>query len=275
MSEMAIALDCLSAGYGGEDVIHDLSLQVGSGELIAVLGPNGSGKSTLLKVLLGLLKPTSGSALLWGDEPRVANRHVGYIPQHRDFDADLPIRGRELVELGISGMHYGIPWSKKTTRVQVDRAIEQVGARGYADAPVGMLSGGEQQRLRIAQALIGNPNILLCDEPLLALDLKRQQEITGVINHFRTDHDTAVLFVTHEINPILPYVDRVLYLVNGRAAIGEPHEVLTTERLTDLYGIPVDVHDHNGRIMVIAGEEGTSGLTGHHHDHQHEERPWA
>jgi zinc/manganese transport system ATP-binding protein len=274
MSESAIHLDRLSAGYGSREILHELSLDVAPGEFIAVLGPNGSGKTTLLRVLLGLLKPTSGAVTLWGESPKVANRRVGYVPQHRDFDPELPIRGRELVELGVNGQRFGIPWPNRAVRDQVDEAIRTLGAEGYADAPVGLLSGGEQQRLRIAQALIGSPNVLLCDEPLLALDPRRQQDVASLIDAYRREHKAAVLFVTHEINPILPFVDRVLYMVGGQSAIGAPREVLTTERLSELYGAPVEVHDHNGRVIVIAGEEGTSQLIGHHHDHDNEGAPW-
>jgi zinc/manganese transport system ATP-binding protein len=275
VSELALELEGLCAGYGGRDIVNDLSLEVPAGEFLAVLGPNGSGKTTLLKVLLGLLKPRQGTVTLWGEPPKVANRRIGYVPQHRDFDPDLPIRGRELVELGVTGQRFGIPWTSRALRRQVDAAIREVGAEGYADAPVGLLSGGEQQRLRIAQALLGEPNVLLCDEPLLALDPRRQHQIAALIDRHRREQEAAVLFVTHEINPILNYVDRVLYLVGGRWAVGLPDEILTTERLSDLYGLSVEVHHHHGQIMVVAGEEGTSQLMGHHHEHDNEDRSWA
>ena len=275
MTAPVIQIEKLVAGYGSRVVLGPLSFSVEPGEMIAILGPNGSGKTTLLKVLLGLLEPSAGSVSISGDAPKTASRHVGYIPQHRDFDRDLPIRGRELVELGMNGHRYGLPWTKRADRERVDEAIRAIGAEGYADAPVGMLSGGEQQRLRIAQALLGQPSVLLCDEPLLALDPRRQSEVIALIDQHRRDHDAAVLFVTHEINPILPSVDRLLYLVGGRAAIGTPEEVLTTERLIDLYGAPVEVLEVGGRILVVAGDDTTSHLLGHHHDHDHEDDAWA
>ena len=275
MSTPAISIKNLTAGYGARPILEDLSMEISPGELIAVLGPNGSGKTTLLRVLLGLLRPVSGSVEIQGAPPRPASRNVGYIPQHHDFDAGLPIRGRELVELGLTGHRYGIPWPRRDITEAVDHAISEVGAQGYADAPVGLLSGGEQQRLRIAQALLGDPSVLLCDEPLLALDPRRQQEITELIDRHRTTHNAAVLFVTHEINPILPYVDRVLYLVQGRALLGEPDEVFTKETLSELYGAPVDVLEVNGRLFVISGDEGANHLLGHHHEHDNEEVPWG
>jgi len=274
MSGPVIRLRDLDVGYGSRRVISSLTLDVEPGEMIAILGPNGSGKTTLLRVLLGLLAPLSGSVEIAGSAPKTASRHVGYIPQHRDFDRDLPIRGRELVEFGLTGHRLGIPWPRRSVTASVNAAIAAVGAEGYADAPVGLLSGGEQQRLRIAQALLGEPEVLLCDEPLLALDPRRQREVTALIDQHRREQNAAVLFVTHEINPILPFVDKVLYLVDGRAAIGTPDQVLTTERLTELYGAPVEVVEVGGRILVVSGDESASDLLGHHHDHHNEERPW-
>jgi len=275
VSPPAIKLVGLEAGYGSRSLLGPLDLEVAAGEIVAVLGPNGSGKTTLLKVLLGILEPLAGTVELGGLSPRAARASVGYVPQHRDFDRDLPVRGRELVALGLSGHRLGLPWAGRRERAAVDAALRAVGAEGYADAPVGMLSGGEQQRLRIAQALLGEPSVLLCDEPLLALDPRRQADVVALFEAERRARDAAVLFVTHEINPILPSVDRILYLVSGRAAVGTPAEVLTTERLSDLYGAPVEVIEVGGRILVVAGDDSASQLLGHHHDHDHEDVPWG
>ncbi len=266
----------LNAGYGERPVLQDLDLATQPGEFIAVLGPNGSGKTTLLKVLLGLLKPMAGSVLVDGTSPKPRNRVVGYIPQHRGFDRDLPIRGRDLVTLGLNGHKLGLLRASASERALVDRALDQVGALEYAEAPVGMLSGGEQQRLRIAQAILGEPSVLLCDEPLLALDPGRQSEVTRVIDQYRRTHNATVLFVTHEINPVLPYVDRILYFVEGRSVIGTPREVLTRETLSDLYDSPVEVVRVGERVIVLAGdEESHSELDGHHHhDHGEVPSPW-
>jgi zinc/manganese transport system ATP-binding protein len=147
----------------------------------------------------------------------------------------------------------------------VKAIIKEVGAESYADAPIGLLSGGEQQRLRIAQALVGGPQVLLCDEPLLSLDLSHQQAVTQLMDERRRATGMAVVFVTHEINPILPMVDRVLYLVGGRWAIGKPDDVLTTEKLSDLYGTPVDVLRVRGRVVVVGSNEAALEAGGHHH----------
>ena len=265
-----VDLSGVTAGYGGRVVLRDLDVTVAPGEFIAVLGPNGSGKSTLIKAILGLLEPTAGSIAIDGLAPRQARHLVGYVPQHRGFDPELPLRGRDLVELGLTGARPGLPLRRATVRQQVDDVLELVGASAFASAPVGLLSGGEQQRLRIAQALLGDPRLLLLDEPLLALDPGAQAGITALIDERRHSTGLGVLFVTHEINPILPVVDRVLYLVAGRAALGRPDEVMTTATLSALYGASVEVLHVGGRTLVLAGDGEVNGLLGHHHhDHDH------
>jgi zinc/manganese transport system ATP-binding protein len=249
---------------GGRTLWDELSLSVSRGEFLAVLGPNGTGKTSFLRVLLGLSELTKGSAEVAGQRPHRGNQIIGYIPQQGSFDRDVTLRGRDLVRLGLDGHRYGPSWNTLAIQKQVNLALEAVGATAYADVSVGLLSGGEQQRLRVAQALVGDPALLLCDEPLLSLDLARQQAITELIDKRRREANTAVVFVTHEINPILPYVDRVLYLVGGRWAVGKPRDVLTTKRLTDLYGTPVDVLEVRGRIIVVGGTEVTANA---HHEH--------
>jgi len=270
----AVRLKDASLAYGARVVLDKLNVTVQPSEFLAVLGPNGAGKTTLLRVLLGLQALTSGTVEVRGVTPRRASRHIGYVPQQRAFDPDLPIRGRDLVQLGLDGHRYGLPIPRRKTRRLVDEAVEAVGAGAFAHAPVGMLSGGEQQRLRIAQALLGDPELLLCDEPLLSLDLAHQRAVTELIDERRRRAGTAVVFVTHEINPVLPFVDRVLYLVGGRWAIGAPGEVLTSQRLSELYGTPVDVLRVQGRIVVVGSDESVlSEPAGHaHHLHVTEDK---
>ena len=260
--------------FGDRVVWKDLTIDVPAGEFLAVLGPNGSGKTSLLKVLLGLEHLSDGSVEVCGRAPRRGSSTVGYIPQQRSFDRDLPLNGRDLVRLGLDGHRFGMMLPSRSVNARVTQAIEEVGAAAYASAPVGSMSGGEQQRLRIAQSLLGDPQVLLCDEPLLSLDLQHQQAVVALIDARRRAADTAVVFVSHEVNPILPYVDRVLYLVGGRWAIGTPDEVMTSERLSELYGTEVDVLRVRGRIIVVGAPDGAHGEgDGHHHhdgdDHEH------
>lgn len=236
--------------FGQRSLWSGLDLTVEPGEFLAVLGPNGTGKSSLLKVLLGLVPLTRGSAEVAGQPVRRGNEAIGYIPQHRGFDSDAPLRGRDLVSLGIDGHRWGFGWGLARRR-RTNELLRQVGAAAYADMPIGMLSGGEQQRLRVAQALATEPSLLLCDEPLLSLDLQYQTMVVELIERRRREHDTAVVFVTHEINPILPYVDRVLYLTDGEFRLGRPDDVMTTEVLSGLYGSPVEVIRRDDRILVI------------------------
>lgn len=265
-----VALRDAAIRFGERVLFEHLDLEIAPGEFLAVLGPNGSGKTTLLRVLLGLTRLSSGEVEIDGRAPKRGSHDVGYVPQQRAFDRDLPIRGRDLVRFGLDGHRRGLPLSNARTRARVDEAIRSVGAEGYAGAPVGLLSGGEQQRLRIAQALIGDPQVLLCDEPLLSLDLSHQREVSELIDARRRSSATAVVFVTHEINPILSYADRVLYLVGGRWAIGTPDEVLTTEGLSNLYGTDIDVLHVRGRIIVVGSDESTPTEPGGHHHHHHE-----
>ena len=264
-----------SVSFGARVLWSRLDLELRRGEFLAVLGPNGSGKTTLLHVLLGLQSLSSGTVEIAGGPPRRGDPRLGYVPQQRAFDRDLPVRGRDLVRLGLDGHHLGGFWPRRGVRRRVDAALAAVGAGAYADAPIGLLSGGEQQRLRIAQALLGEPLALLCDEPLLSLDLARQREVTALFDERRRATGLAVVFVTHEINPILPYADRVLYLVGSRWAVGRPDEVLTSRRLSALYGTPVQVMRVGERILVASAEDSDyTEPEGHtHHLDQVEDHP--
>jgi zinc/manganese transport system ATP-binding protein len=254
--------------FGERELWGGLDLDVAPGEFLAVLGPNGSGKTSLVKVLLGLQRLSSGTVEVCGRTPRRGSIRVGYVPQQKSFDRDVALRGRDLVRLGLDGHRWGTGLPSRTVRHRVDRAIAAVGASGYASAPLGRLSGGEQQRLRIAQALLGDPSVLLCDEPLLSLDLSHQQATSALIDERRRAANTSVLFVTHDVNPILAMVDRVLYLAGSRWAIGTLEEVMTSRRLSALYGAQVDVLRVRGRILVVGAPDSAHGdPAGSHHHH--------
>ena len=259
VSPSAIRFEGATLAYQGREVWRDLSLAFDEGAFVAVLGPNGSGKTSLLRVALGLARLSAGSVEVLGVPPRRGNPGIGFVPQGHAFDRDLPLRGSDLVRLGIDGHRWGIGLPDRAAVRRVADAIASVQAEAYADAPIGRLSGGEQQRLRIAQALVGDPRLLLCDEPLAHLDLRHQREITDLIGGWHARSGRTVIFVTHDVNPVLGFVDRVLFVVNGRWAAGTPDEILTSERLTELYGSHVDVLRVHGRILVV-GEAFGSGF---------------
>lgn len=238
--------------YGDRTVWSDLDLAVRPGDFLTVLGPNGSGKTSLLRAVLGLQPLTAGRLSLLGRPPVRGSRSVGYVPQQRQIDASMPMRARDLVRLGLDGHRWGI--GGRRHRARIDELLAAVGADSYADAPLSVLSGGEQQRVRIAQALASEPALLLCDEPLASLDLRHQRDVTALIADTRRTHGTAVVFVTHEVTPVLRHTDTVLYLAPGGHAVGAPSQVLTSEQLTRLYGTPVDVVHVQGQVVIVGAE---------------------
>ncbi|AXL13476.1 metal ABC transporter ATP-binding protein [Microbacterium foliorum] len=250
---------------GDRELWSGLDLTVQPGEFIAVLGPSGSGKTTLLRAILGLQPLSAGEITVAGGPVRKGNPRIGYIPQQRSLAPDTSMRARDLVALGVQGSRFGVPVPHRGDREKVDRLLEAVGASHYADRRVGLLSGGEQQRLRVGQALADEPTLLLCDEPLSNLDLANQVAVTDIIDRQRRERGAAVLFVTHDINPILGRVDRILYIAGGRFVLGTPEEVLQTRVLTALYGTPVFVLRAGDRLVVVGVPDAEP-----HHDHAHD-----
>jgi zinc/manganese transport system ATP-binding protein len=250
--------------YGDRVLWSGIDMDVAHSQFVTILGPNGSGKTSLLRALLGVTPLSRGTVEVNGRPVRRGDKRVGYIPQHRGYDTDVPLRARDLVRLGIDGHRWGPPMPSRTVRVKVDELLAQVGATAYAEVPLGQLSGGEQQRLRVAQALANDPSVLLCDEPLLSLDLNHQRTVVDLIDQRRCTHATAVLFVTHEINPVLPMTDLVLYVIDGGFRLGTVEQVLTTETLSELYRAPVEVIRRGDRVVVV----GASDSSGAHHPHE-------
>ncbi len=249
---MTAALEIRDArlAFGDRTLWSGLDLTVEPGEFMAVLGANGSGKTSLLRAILGQQPLDAGTIEVVGHPVRRGERAIGYVPQQKLATPGIALRGRDLVTMGVDGHRLGLPIPSRATRAAVDAVIASVGATDTADQPFGTLSGGEQQRLRVAQAIVGDPALLLCDEPLSSLDLHHQRVISGLIDTRRTEHGTAVLFVTHDVNPVLGMVDRVLYLAQGRFTIGSPDEVLRSEVLSDLYGTEVEVFRSGDRVVV-------------------------
>jgi zinc/manganese transport system ATP-binding protein len=266
MSREVVTLERAHARVAGQTVWSDVDLDVGHGEFTAILGPNGSGKTTLLRVLLGDLPLAGGRASVLGRAPGTRAREIGYLPQRRHFDESLRIRGIDLVRLGLDGAHWGLPL-RRTWRHRVDEVIAMVGAREYASRPIGRLSGGEQQRLLIAQALVSRPSLLILDEPLDSLDLPNQTAVAALLARISREQNVTILLVAHDVNPLLSYLDRVVYFGAGRAAVGTPREVITAATLTRLYGVTVDVLETAGGRLVVAG---VPEPPAHHHDrHEH------
>ena len=255
---------------GGRTLWSGVDLAVRAGEFVAVLGPNGVGKSTMVKVLLGVLPAAAGEVRVLGGQPgQSAGARIGYLPQRRSFDPSLRIRGLDVVRLGLDGDRWGLPLpfgaARLRDRERVAEAVDLVGATAYAHRPIGQCSGGEQQRLLIAQALVRRPEVLLLDEPLDSLDLPNQSAVAALVGRICHQQGVAVVMVAHDVNPILHHLDRVVYLAEGGAVAGTPTEVITSETLTRLYRTPVEVLRTSGGRLVVVGRPEAPSIHGGHH----------
>jgi zinc/manganese transport system ATP-binding protein len=260
-----VAVDSASVRLGGREIWTDVSISVTAGDFVALLGPNGAGKSTLLKVILGLQAPSGGDISVLGGPPGRASAQIGYVPQRHGFDAGTRLRGRDLVRLGLDGARWGIPVPiptraaarrRRHERRRIDEVIEQVGAQAYAHRPIGGLSGGEQQRLLIAQALVRSPRLLILDEPFDSLDLANQSSAAALLQRLCRDQGVAVLLVAHDVNPLLAYLDEVIYLAAGHTVQGPVSQVINDHTLSALYGAPIEVlRARDGRLVVVGQPE--------------------
>jgi len=268
----AIELEDASVQLAGRTVWSEVSISMARGEFVALLGANGSGKSTLLRVVLGALALHGGSVRVLGERAGERNAAIGYLPQRRSFEPGTRLRGVDVVRLGLDGDRWGLPLPlpgnaararRRTARERVARVIEDVGASAYAGRAIDELSGGEQQRLLIAQALVRDPELLLLDEPLDSLDLPNQAGVARLVNGICRQAAVGVLLVAHDVNPLLPYIDRVIYLASGRAVEGTVEQVINSDTLSRLHGVPVEVlHASDGRVVVV-GQPDAPAL---HHD---------
>jgi len=253
-SNSVITLENVKLSLGGRKILDGINLSINEGEFVAILGPNGAGKSTLLKLLLGLYKPTSGKISILGKPPKRGNKDIGYAPQHRTLEAELALRAKDIVGFGLDGNQWGIALPDKKREKHIEQALDEVDMVRLANQPVGKLSGGEQQRLLIAQALLTHPKILILDEPLSNLDIVHSESIVSLVTKIARNRKMTVLLVTHDVNMLLPVIDQVLYMANGHSAIGKPDEVITSEKLSALYGSKIEVIKAQGRLFVV-GEE--------------------
>jgi zinc/manganese transport system ATP-binding protein len=250
-----LEVDGASVSLSGRSVLRDVSFQIQPGEFIGLIGSNGAGKTTLLRLILGLQAATSGSVKIAGRRAGRRGEVIGYLPQKVALDPDLPLRARDVVALGLDGQKLGIPLPSRKRRALVDDMLAAVGATEFADTRVGLLSGGQQQRVLIAHALISRPQLLLLDEPLANLDIRSAQEVVDLLARVSKERGVAVLLSAHDLNPLLPVMDRIVYLADGRALCGTSDEVVQSDVLSKLYGRHVDVLRVDGRVLVVAGAE--------------------
>ncbi len=251
-----ITAENLAAGYKEKSVWEDANFSIGRGEFVAVIGPNGAGKTTLFRLLLGLQKPISGTLKIFGSPPKRGNPQIGYVPQRHIIDSETNVESVELVRLGLSGKRWGFNPFSHADRDAAYAALHAVGAKDIASRPLGVLSGGELQRIFLAEALVSNPGMLLLDEPLSNLDMRRESDLLHLVNDVVHERGVTALLIAHNINPLLPHLDKVIYIANGRVATGTPDEVLTSESLTALYGVQVEVlRDDKGNVAIIGIEE--------------------
>jgi zinc/manganese transport system ATP-binding protein len=258
-----IRAEQLEVGYPGKLIWRDATFEVRHGEFVAVIGPNGAGKTTLFRMLLGLQRPQGGTLTVFGTPPRRGNPRIGYVPQRHTIDNETHIECESLVRLGVSGTRWGPGFSLREEREVAAAALESVGAAELAHKSLGSLSGGELQRIFLAEAMVGNPEMLLLDEPLSNLDLRRSRELVELVARMVRSRNVTTLLVAHDINPLIHYLDKVIYMANGRVATGAPDRVLTSESLTSLYGVPVEVlRDSRGNLVIVGGEENRGGEAG-------------
>ncbi len=268
----AVEIADASVRWSGRAIFADVELTVERGEFVAVLGPNGAGKSTLMKAILGLVPLAGGSITVLGATPAAARSDVGYLPQRHGLHRGMRVRGIDLIRLGLDGTRWGVPLPlvggarRRAETRRIEEVIDLVGAGDYAGRPVGELSGGEQQRLLIAQALVRRPELLILDEPLDSLDLPNQASVAALVHRVATTESVGVLLVAHDVNPLLAYLDRVIYLARGRALAGAVDEVITGSRLSALYRAPIEVlRTGDGRLVVVGQPEAP-----HYHGHRHD-----
>ena len=263
-----VELDHATIGIGGRIVLADASFAIQAGEFIGVLGPNGAGKTTLMRAILGLLPPSAGAVRVFGSSPQRGDRTIGYLPQVRTVLPDLRVRGLDFIGSSLHGERWGLPSLSRHDRHMIEETLNAVGARDLAARPLSAMSGGERQRLLLAQALVGSPKLLLLDEPLISLDQRHQEVVIDVVRKVCRERGITVLFSAHELNQLLGTLDRVLYLGNRQAVLGTVDEVISAPVLSRLYGIDIQVVRAEGHIFVMSRGRDVE-VSDHQHDHDH------
>jgi len=247
-----LAVNDLSVSFAAKKVLQQVSFSLKPGEFCGLIGSNGSGKTTLIRTILGFQTASQGRVSIAGLTGKRGLSSVGYVPQKILFDAEMPLRARDLVTLGLNGHRLGFGFTSKKVKQQVDEMLKEVGAESFADQRLGDLSGGQQQRVLIAHALIRRPRLLLLDEPLANLDMRSVSEIVALLRHLCVSHQVSILLSAHDMNPLLSSMDSIVYLANGRAASGQTHDVVRSDVLSELYGHHIEVVHVLDRVLVIA-----------------------
>jgi len=264
-----VELERATLRIGTRTVLADASFAIRAGEFIGVLGPNGAGKTTLMRAILGLLPPSNGAFRVFGHAPQRGDRTIGYLPQVRTVLPDLRVRGLDFIGASLHGERWGLPQLGRHDRHMIEVTLDAVGARDLARRPLSDMSGGERQRLLLAQSLIGSPKLLLLDEPLISLDARHQEVAIGVVRKVCRERGITVLFSAHELNQLLGTLDRVLYLGNGQAVLGTVDEVITAPVLSRLYDTDIQVVRAEGHIFVMSRGLDVE-VSDHQHDHDHD-----
>jgi len=247
-----IELDKVSCILGGRPVLDEVDLKVREGDLYAVIGPNGGGKTTLLKVILGLLPASSGTVRVFGKDPRQGRSRVGYVPQYRTFDFHYPVTVEEMVLSGRLGHIRGpIRRFSFEDHAAAQKALEQTGILHLSHRPICNLSGGEQQRAIIARALVGDPDLLILDEPMVYVDIPTEMHLFDMLKGLLAS--MTILLVTHDIGAISTHVTRVACL-NGKIFTHDTDEI-SEEMLTAAYHCPVDLIAHGLPHRVFRDHE--------------------
>ncbi len=256
-TDFLVEATSLTAGYGRDIIWQSASFNIKAGEFVVLLGPNGAGKTTLFKLILGLKQPIGGQITVFGHVPEKGNSDISYMPQKRLIDSESRLNTIEYVKLGISGhkLGFSIGLRAKAERDKALRALELVDASKFADVSINKLSGGELQRIFLAQALVEEPKLLLLDEPLANLDIKREVELVDLIKNIIKQNNIAVVLIAHDINPLLSAIDRIIYIANKKVASGSPDEIVTSDNLSKLYGFNIEVlRSPSGQIAVLGTE---------------------
>ena len=265
----ALEITSLSLTLGGNPILHDINAEIQPGEFVGIFGPNGAGKTTLVRAIVGSLRPTSGAIRIFGQPPGHASQKIGYMPQGNASLDLTALSARALVGAVCGGEHWGMPITSAQARAEVNRVLELAGAIDYAERPFAVLSGGERQRVMLAQALLGRPSLLVLDEPLASLDPKNQALLIDRIAEVKRATNATVLFVAHDMNPLLHVMDRVLYMAGGGAVLGHADDVVNSESLSHLYGFPIEVVRAGGRVFVVSRDANVAELACTHEGHDH------